>query len=97
GCKTGTSQATAHVAGLAALLYGIAMDGDGDGWVNDEVRAAIEASCVQAGGSGMGKGMVDPVEAVTLLRSESKLPPQTSPLELSSEYWFSVEIKGYSD
>ncbi len=97
GYKTGTSQATAHVAGLAALLYGIAIDGDGDGWVNDEVRAAIEASCVQAGASGMGKGLVDPVEAVTLLQSESKLPPQPSPLELGSECLFSVEIKGYSD
>jgi len=97
GYKTGTSQATAHVAGLAALLYGIAIDGDDDGWVNDEVRAAIEASCVQAGASGMGKGLVDPVEAVTLLQSESKLSPQPSPLELGSECLFSVEIKGYSD
>ena len=74
GLKTGTSQATAHVTGLAALLYGIAIDSDGDGQVNDEVRAAIEGSCVQAGSSYLGKGMVDPGEAVTLLQSESNLP-----------------------
>lgn len=58
GYKTGTSQATAYVTGLAVPLYSIAIDGDGDGQVNDEVRAAIEGSCEQVGGGGMGKGMV---------------------------------------
>ena len=97
GYKTGTSQATAHVTGLAVLLYSIAIDDDGDGWVNDEVRAAIEGSCEQACGSGMGKGMVNPVAAVTLLQSESDPPLQPTPLESGTELFFSVGIKGYYD
>jgi len=97
GYKTGTSQATAHVTGLAVLLSSIAIDSDGDGWVNDEVRAAIEGSCEQAGGSGMGKGLVSPLKAVTLLQSESNLPPQPVPLELGGDYFFSVRIEGYPD
>ena len=69
GYKTGTSQATAYVTGLAVLLYSIAIDSDGDGWVNDEVKAAIEGSCEQTGESGMGNGLVNLVEAVMLLQS----------------------------
>ena len=97
GYKTGTSQSTARVSGLAVLLHSVAIDVNGDGWVNDEIRAAIEGSCEQAGGSDMGKGMVNPVEAVTLLQCESNLPPQPIPLELGSECFLSVEVKGYFD
>ncbi|MBA7712133.1 Thermophilic serine proteinase [subsurface metagenome] len=67
GYKTGTSQAAAYVTGLAVLLYSIAIDGDSDGWVNDEVRAAIESSCQQIDGSGMGNGLVDSGKAVAQL------------------------------
>jgi len=97
GYKTGTSQATAHVAGLAALLFGIAIDSDGDGWVNDEVRAAIEASCEQVDGIGMGKGMISPVKAVTLLQSESNLPQQPIPFEAGNECFLSIRVEGLSD
>lgn len=38
--------------------------GDGDGWVNDEVRAAIEGNCRQIDGSGMGNSLVDGEQAV---------------------------------
>ena len=44
GYKSGTSFAAAHVSGLAALLFGVITDTNGNGRVNDEVRAAIESS-----------------------------------------------------
>jgi thermitase len=43
--KSGTSMAAAHVSGLAGLLFALESDRNGDGFVNDEVRAAIEAGC----------------------------------------------------
>jgi len=71
GYKTGTSQAVAYVSGVAALLYSIAVDSDGDGRVNDEVRAAMESSCQQLEISGMGHGLVDGERAVEQLKSQS--------------------------
>lgn len=71
GYKTGTSQAVAYVSGVAALLYSIAVDSDGDGRVNDEVRAAIESSCQQLERSGMGHGLVDGERALEQLKSQS--------------------------
>ena len=67
GCKTGTSQAVAHVSGLAALLYSVAEDSNGNGRVNDEVRTAIEQGCLSVDGSGMGHGCVDAEKALSLL------------------------------
>ena len=43
GYKTGTSFAAAQGSGLAALLFNVVADTDGDAKLNDEVRAAIEA------------------------------------------------------
>jgi thermitase len=43
--KSGTSMAAAHVSGLAGLLFALESDKNGNGFVNDEVRAAIEAGC----------------------------------------------------
>jgi thermitase len=43
GYKTGTSFATAYVSGLAALFFDLVVDSNGDGNLNDDVRAAIEA------------------------------------------------------
>jgi thermitase len=45
GSKSGTSMAAAHVSGLAGLLVALVSDKNGDSFVNDEVRAAIEGSC----------------------------------------------------
>lgn len=67
GYKTGTSQATAYVSGLAALLSGVAVDADGDGRVNDEVRAAIEESCRQLTSRSLGSGLVDCDDALRLV------------------------------
>jgi len=47
GYKSGTSFATAYVSGLAALLLNVVTDTNGDGKLNDEVRAAIENGCQQ--------------------------------------------------
>lgn len=97
GYKTGTSQATAYVSGLAALLYSMAIDSDGNGWVNDEVRSAIETSCLHVTGSGMGSGLVRPMEAVEALHNESSMFRQDVPLEESNEHFLSVQIDGYAD
>jgi thermitase len=59
GYKTGTSFATAYVSGLAALLFSVVTDSNGDGRLNDEVRAAIEAGCQKIGVNGVGEGRID--------------------------------------
>ena len=71
--KTGTSAAAAHVSGVAALVFSIAEDSSGDGALNDEVRWAIESSCIPVDGEGMGRGLVNAFQAVTATTS-STLP-----------------------
>jgi thermitase len=65
GYKTGTSAAGAHVSGVAALVFSVAEDTNGNGAVNDEVRWAIENSCTSIAGDGMGQGLVNAFQAVT--------------------------------
>jgi thermitase len=65
GYKTGTSAAGAHVSGVAALVFSIAEDTNGNGAVNDEVRWAIENSCTPIAGDGVGQGLVNAFQAVT--------------------------------
>ena len=69
GYKTGTSAAAAHVSGVAALVFSVAKDTNGDGLVNDEVQWAIENSCTPVVGDGMGHGLVDAFQAVTKITS----------------------------
>ena len=64
GYKTGTSAAGAHVSGVAALVFSIAEDSNGNGIVNDEVRWAIENSCTPTAVDGMGQGLVNAYQAV---------------------------------
>jgi len=45
GYKSGTSMAAAHVSGVAGLLFALEKDADGDGFINDEVRYALEKGC----------------------------------------------------
>lgn len=65
GYKTGTSAAAAHVSGVAALVLSVAHDISGNGFVNDEVRLAIENTCSPVAGDGMGLGLVNAFHAVT--------------------------------
>ena len=65
GYKTGTSAAGAHVSGVAALVFSVAEDSNGNGAVNDEVRRAIENSCTAIAGDGVGQGLVNAFQAVT--------------------------------
>ena len=64
GLKTGTSFACAYVSGMAALLFDIVVDTNGDGRLNDEVRAAIEAGCQAIDIAGVGSGRIDAAGAV---------------------------------
>jgi len=62
--KSGTSMAAAHVSGLAGLLFALGSDKNGNGFVNDEVRADIEAGCDTVDISG-GKGRINAFNAVS--------------------------------
>jgi thermitase len=64
GYKSGTSSAVAHVSGVAALVFTVAEDTNGNGVINDEVRQAIENSCSPIGVDGVGKGRINAFEAV---------------------------------
>jgi thermitase len=66
GYKTGTSAAGAHVSGVAALVFSVAEDTNGNGTVNDEVRWAIENSCTPIAWDGVGQGLVNAFQAVTM-------------------------------
>ncbi|MBN1855321.1 MAG: S8 family serine peptidase [Dehalococcoidia bacterium] len=59
GNETGTSPAASHVSGVAALLYGVALDVSGNGFVNDEVRSAIEENAMPVAIDGLGSGIVN--------------------------------------
>lgn len=67
GYLTGTSTAAAHVSGLAALLCGLAVDKNGNGMVNDEVRRAIESTAEPLALDGTGHGAINALAAVTSL------------------------------
>lgn len=67
GYKTGTSFATAYVSGMAALLFNVVTDANGDGRLNDEVRAVIETGCQEIGITGVGRGQIDAGKATAQL------------------------------
>jgi len=59
GYESGTSFAAAQVSGLAALLFTVVTDTNGDGRLNDEVRAALQHRAQPLAAFGTGHGLVD--------------------------------------
>ena len=67
GYKHGTSFATAYVSGLAALLFSMAADTNGNGFLNDEVLRAIESGCEAIPLDGTGHGMINVPASIAAL------------------------------
>jgi thermitase len=65
GYKNGTSMASPHVAGLSALIIPLAVDSNGNGLLNDDVRNTIEVTADDIGVSGIGSGRINAYRAVS--------------------------------
>lgn len=74
----GTSMATPHVAGVAALVWS-----HNTGWTNDEIRQALRDTAEDLGDAGRddayGYGLVQAADALNLLTGGEPPPPDDDP------------------
>lgn len=83
---SGTSMASPHVAGLAGLVFSRVADTNGNGFLNDEVRACIQGNADSIGISGIGSGRINAYRAVQC-NSGSATPaptPSSAPTQAPS-------------
>ena len=73
GYQHGTSFATAYASGLAARLFAVATDSNGNGKLNDEVLEAILAGCRELPLEGTGNGLIDVIASEEYLVTPSRL------------------------
>ena len=78
GYMSGTSMASPLVGGLAALVFTVVTDSNGNGRLNDEVRARIEATCDDIGVSGIGSGRINAYKAVSSDTPAPAPPPPST-------------------
>jgi len=74
GYKTGTSMASPFVSGLAALVFTVVRDTNGNRLLNDEVRTQIEANCDDIGVSGIGNGRINAYKSVSNFSTSAPAP-----------------------
>jgi len=78
GLMGGTSIASPHVAGLAALVFTRVTDSNVNGLINDEVRSCIEQNADSIGIAGIGSGRINAYKSV-LCSSSAPTPIPTPP------------------